>query len=536
MLEYIFENRKYDMALRDVKATLFDIVSAEEAKIASLMDKIYKSNDAEYQAQLVDVCNAQDECLKRVLKIFSELEKTLKKLDSYSRELKHIENDNLNDIIANYKGVVNEQARALEQLNAAGQMQNQMVEQAPEVVQEQAVSQPEISEQYPVEEQEISVTPEQQVGAPVDAPQEEVVAEVPTPEPAQEVVADVPAPEPVQEEVADVPAPEPAPEAVADVPAPEPAQEVVTDAPKEEVEELIPAEETATSAQGDAATPPEDEIIPYDDSISTVVADEVAPKVEEGEATDTATVPEVSNIIIPQPEVTETVVGEESNSQATLISGKDEEKIEGNVAESMLTQLIPTQDTPTAEVPTNEAEVKSEESNASVPLIIPTVESVTAAEDSDAKEENTPIVIPTVNTGNAATDENAIAIPTVVSNEEAGATKSSDNNIIAFKKKDSNAAKVIITSASQTGKLRGSLGNQEAILNGLGFFMSDATLENKLVENGLLPGDAQAKIEQMMNQANALYAEGKVEEAQKMYDEISALNKQTQTESVGIAI
>lgn len=505
MLEYIFENRKYDMALRDVKATLFDIVSAEEAKIASLMDKIYKSNDAEYQAQLVDVCNAQDECLKRVLKIFSELEKTLKKLDSYSRELKHIENDNLNDIIANYKGVVNEQARALEQLNAASQMQNQMVEQAPEVVQEQVAPQPEISEQYPVEEQEINVTPEQ----PVETPQEEV--------------AEVPVPEPVQEEVAEVPAPEPAPE-------------VAADAPKEEVEELIPAEETAASAQGDVATPPEDEIIPYDDSISTVVADEVAPKSEEGAATDTEPAPVVNNIIIPQPEVTETVVGEEANSQATLISGKDEEKIEGNVAESILTQLIPTQDTPTAEVPVAEAEVKSEESNTNIPLIIPTVESVTSAEQSEVKEENTPIVIPTVNTGNTSNDENAIAIPTVVSNEEDGNTKSSDSNIIIFKKKDSNAAKVIITSASQTGKLRSSLSNQETILNGLGFFMSDAALENKLVENGLLPGDAQAKIEQMMNQANSLYAEGKVEEAQKMYDEISALNKQTQTESVGIAI
>ena len=53
------------------------------------------------------------------------------------------------------------------------------------------------------------------------------------------------------------------------------------------------------------------------------------------------------------------------------------------------------------------------------------------------------------------------------------------------------------------------------------------------MQNGLLPADnstIQSQIEQKMTQANTLYAQGKVEEAQKLYNEISALNKQLQPE------
>ena len=39
------------------------------------------------------------------------------------------------------------------------------------------------------------------------------------------------------------------------------------------------------------------------------------------------------------------------------------------------------------------------------------------------------------------------------------------------------------------------------------------------------------QIEQMMDQANALYKEGKTQEAQDLYDKISAMNKKIQEES-----
>lgn len=507
MLEYIFENRKYDMALRDVKATLFDIVSAEEAKIASLMDKIYKSNDADYQAQLVDVCNAQDECLKRVLKIFSELEKTLKKLDSYSRELKHIENDNLNDIIANYKGVVNEQARTLEQLTAAGQMNNQMA--AGQMVNEQVAQNqmpnqaavPQGMEQpteYPIEEQEINVEPQAQVQQAGTQP-EQAAAQVQEEVPMNAQSSEQGAPE--QQEVVEELVPKEEAPAVVDTPADTEAtvQEAPVDTPVADAEATVQEAPVDIPAVNTENATQEDVIIPYDDSISTVVADEEKPKTDEESNSE---VVENNNIIIPQPEVTETVVTDENVSQATLISGKDEEKVEGNVAESMLTQLI-TDPNANADNSQNTSEVSS---------------------------ESTPLIIPMINTGNSSTDQPAAANP--ADNQAA----LDSNKVLVFKKKNNDAAKVIITSATQTSKLRSSLSAQEQALNGLGFFMSDANLESQLVQNGLLPGDKQAQLEQMMNTANSLYAEGKVEEAQKMYDDISALNKETQAESVGMAI
>ena len=57
-------------------------------------------------------------------------------------------------------------------------------------------------------------------------------------------------------------------------------------------------------------------------------------------------------------------------------------------------------------------------------------------------------------------------------------------------------------------------------------------LEQQLVDHGLLaPAEESVSpedIESMMNQANALYSAGKVEEAQEMYNKISELNKKVQ--------
>ena len=38
--DYVFENRKYDIALRDVKSILFDIVMSEQEKVTSIISKI----------------------------------------------------------------------------------------------------------------------------------------------------------------------------------------------------------------------------------------------------------------------------------------------------------------------------------------------------------------------------------------------------------------------------------------------------------------------------------------------------------------
>ena len=105
-----------------------------------------------------------------------------------------------------------------------------------------------------------------------------------------------------------------------------------------------------------------------------------------------------------------------------------------------------------------------------------------------------------------------------------------------FTKNDVNGPKALLTSAKQIGNLRKSLSTQDALL---GARLNNETntnnaLENQLVESGLLPADTETikkQIEQMMEQANALYKDGKTQEAQDLYDKISAMNKQIQEET-----
>ena len=101
---------------------------------------------------------------------------------------------------------------------------------------------------------------------------------------------------------------------------------------------------------------------------------------------------------------------------------------------------------------------------------------------------------------------------------------------ITYTKVDTNKTRALLTSAKQIGNLRSSRSTQEALLNSRQ--KSNANnLEKQLVENGLLPADTDTmkkQVETMMEQANALYKEGKTVEAQAMYDKISELNKQIQ--------
>ena len=107
--------------------------------------------------------------------------------------------------------------------------------------------------------------------------------------------------------------------------------------------------------------------------------------------------------------------------------------------------------------------------------------------------------------------------------------KASDKN--TYTKVDTNKTRALLTSAKQIGNLRSSRSTQEALLNSRQMSNANNNLETQLVENGLLPADTDTmkkQVETMMEQANALYKEGKTVEAQAMYDKISELNKQIQ--------
>ena len=107
---------------------------------------------------------------------------------------------------------------------------------------------------------------------------------------------------------------------------------------------------------------------------------------------------------------------------------------------------------------------------------------------------------------------------------------STSSNILVFEKRDdSQPAKAILVSKNQGSNLRGSRDTQEALVSS--FF--NRSLENSEQSNianslSLDDDDIDAKLQKMLDEANNLYKNGELDKAQKMYDEISEINKRRQ--------
>ena len=118
-----------------------------------------------------------------------------------------------------------------------------------------------------------------------------------------------------------------------------------------------------------------------------------------------------------------------------------------------------------------------------------------------------------------------------VSEDSNKTTTDSSNKaeILEFHKKSGDSTKAIITSARQILKLRKSLKTQQALLNARGFFNLNAKEQDVGDSNiDFNNDDIKSMLETMLEKANKLYKEGKVDEAQKMYEKISEMNKQRQ--------
>ena len=202
--EYIFENREYDVALRDVKSILFDIVMTEQAKVTAIISKVRTTGDTNLQEKLISLCNEQAECLRSLLDISNSFRENLQLLDSYSRELKRIENKNIANIITgmrnkNKKGpqaqptqeemiaqqqMAEEQQRALQeaQQQMAAVVQQGMGQQMPPQAQPQPAQQRQMPPRNPQENQ----APQQPVNQPMErAPQMPPQAQPQQPQEAQ---------------------------------------------------------------------------------------------------------------------------------------------------------------------------------------------------------------------------------------------------------------------------------------------------------------------------------------------------------------
>ena len=384
------------------------------------------------------------------------------------------------------------------------------------------------SETVEAKAEEVTV-PAVETPAPVEAlPAVEAATEVKTETPTVDAplipvetteaapVAETPAPAVVEAApAADAPLiPVEATEAAPAVEAPAPA--VVEAAPAASAP-LIPVEITETAPVAEAPAPAVVEAAPATNApLIPVETTEAAPAVEAPAPAVVEAAPEASAPLIPV-ETTEAAPAVEVPASAVV-----------EAAPAASAPLIPVETTeaaPAVEAPAPapvapavpEAAVVD---NDTVPLIpLPEEVSVPAVEAPKEVVASAESTLPTNPVALAVdTPSSVVDNPVEVPVEKQEEVKAPEKEV--FTKNDANKARALLTSANQIGKLRKSLSTQEALLGArlqLGTpsatfnTNTQGTLENQLVQNGLLPEDPEAKkkqMEDMMNQANALYKEG----------------------------
>lgn len=392
----------------------------------------------------------------------------------------------------------------------------------------------------------VEVTPTVETTPVVEATPEAPVVET-TPliavEPVVEAVAEAAPVEATPVETTPLIAVETAPEAAPAVEAAPvvetPVAEVTPEAPAAEAAPLIPVEAPVAEATPEA--PAVAEAAPAVDTSAPLIPVEepAAPAVEATPVVETAPVADTSAPLIPveEPKVEESTVAEAAPAVAEAAPVVD-----------TAGPLIPIEE-PTAEATVETPAAATTEvaavDNDTVPLI-PLPEEVSAPTETvtEEKKEVEVSVESTLPTNPITPEVPAVDSPSgIVDNpvetqeeEKAEVVEDTAPKKEIFTKNDTNSPKALLTSAKQIGNLRKSLSTQDALL---GARLNNGTnkenaLENQLVESGLLPADTETmkkQIEQMMEQANALYKDGKTQEAQDLYDKISAMNKQIQEDA-----
>ncbi|MBR3211123.1 MAG: hypothetical protein IKF71_04230 [Bacilli bacterium] len=572
--EYVFDNKKYEVASREIKATLFDIVSSEEERIAQLREKAFiDATDPRRAAELQNLYVQQDSCLREILSISEQLTKSLQRVDACSRKLKQIEDKNIAQIIANIKGIEEPQTAMVNPLQPI--MMNQPsdalgmnysgaadVAMAPEPMDEPVVD-------SSLNNQPVEVIHDVMDVPVAEAPKEEIIHEVmDIPEVAETPAVEEPKEE-IIHEVMDIPESGTSEESqitndsIINIPVvTQPETTAVEEAPVIVEETPVITEETPVVTETAPVITEEAPVITEEVPVVTeeapVITEETpviaedTPVIPEGTpviAEETPVIPEGTPVIAedtPAPTEGTPVIAEEGTTEPLIVPSTDVIPVEEPVAETTSAPLI---------VPDTPAEPAIEELTTSAPLIVPETEStpVEGEESTVSETESEPKTIPVITissdgpleavTGSALDDSqtNAVipeegGIPEMVPEVSETASTSPVSEPLVFNKRTADPPKVIMISGKQAAKLRQSLPTQEALLSAKGFFKNESGLEQQLVDNGLLEPDVaskQAQIEQMMNQANELYAAGKVEEAQNMYNQISELNQALQLESAG---
>lgn len=537
--EYIFENKKYEVAIRDLKSTLFDIVAIENAKLSDIEMRLSREFNPEVHEELQVLYEKQNTCLKRALEISGELSDSLMELDSYSKELNKLENGNVAEMITDLGDKKIEKAYQKDVLNAKHERD--------EIAEKMIKTVDGLEDNYMVQK-DATIENIKTVQQGVESDEKDLMANLQMPVEGNDVTF------------------------IAD-------SEEENIAKEDSEDNEIAAESTATDVEepsdaADQVIPEEENEVAEEESYNDGTVDENTADVEASSDATDSDIPEEEAEVDEENEtvVAETTDGDTTDEDAEMADEESEaENVERVSSVNDVTNSLPEINLP------QDLEVEKAESE-SIPQMINSevtapqeiveaadeVKSVKEEVDSDSQQivgdENAEVGEVQETASKTLEPIGNVDIPVVsdiVDRQEAIAlenkklSQEADMGIIQklrFIKSDANVTKAIITAKKQIANLRNSRETAKALLKVKRSVQDipiatktmqaiDKSLENeqvmeqKLIENGLLEPatvDKQRKIEEMLEQANSLYKEGKVEEARVMYDQISILNRESQ--------
>lgn len=491
--EYIYENQEYENVLVKIKAALMDIISSEENKLYEIEQKITTTTDESFKEKLSKLCADERCALRQIIITMNTLSASLEKVDSYSKDLDSIEDENIKEIIADLKNEnvnnisesvespVYKQEEAIESINQDPDVVrkiNDYADSKEEPVVEESVEQ--VPEEITTQEEPIMVQEQEEIAEPVEQTEEKeapVVEEndeetYPTEEPEETIEQATPTIEEKTEPI-------------------EQSEDISNEVEDTPISEQIEPEETITNSE---------EVVP-----------EVSQEVQNEEQV-------YENQPIETPVDNTEVVQEEQPEDAPVY----DENVEEVADEKPSEQISQEENTPLIPIVTEQTKQQQ-----------PSEETEEQASSEIAEED---VVAPPSVDENVQQQEFNPAIPAIENQENVTYQEDLPNEpLMTFIKTSKDSPKAILTSLKQVTNLRSSYKTQNALLSSRGTIASrningvDSEVQ-ELVDNGLLAPSSE-NIEAMMNEANKLYQEGKINEAQEMYDQISILNKQLQESS-----
>ena len=507
--EYVYENQEYENVLVKIKAALMDIISSEENKLYEIEQKITTTTDEIFKEKLSKLCADERCALRQIIITMNTLSASLEKVDSYSKDLDSIEDENIKEIIADLK---NENVNNIsERLDSHVYKKGETIEsinQDPDVVRE--INDYADSKEEPVVEESVEQVPEEITTQeePTEVQEEDIESSQEEPIMVQE-----------QEEIA-----EPV----------EQTEEKETPVVEENDEETYPTEEQEETIEQATPTIIEEKTEPIEQSedISNEVEDTPISEQIEPEETITSSeevVPEVSQEVQNEEQVYENQPIETTVDNTEVVQEKQPED-------------APVYDENVEEVADEQPseQISQEENTPLIPIVIEQTEQQQPRKEKEEQpsSENVEedVVAPPSVDENGLEQEFSPSIPAIENQENVTYQEDLPKEpLMTFIKVSKDSPKAILTSLKQVTNLRSSYKTQNALLSSRGTIASrningvDSEVQ-ELVDNGLLAPSSE-NIEAMMNEANKLYQEGKINEAQEMYDQISILNKQLQESS-----